>query len=348
MFEIPRGLRQRKRSGRVPPQTLPVSTTVLTHPVTPPHLRTATLATMVLVALVAGGCGLIRQRALRDVADLLSNPQAAGVYAGDDDPELIGAALPFGLKTYEVLLAAQPRHRPLLLATASAFIGYAHAFVLLPAERLVTSDYRHAQQLRTRAARLFRRGRNYALTGLELDHPGWGERLRKDPAAALAELGPEAAPLLYWTGAGWGGAIAAEPGTLSGLADLPLVEAIMRRVLVLDEGYGAGAVHEFFITYEGGRSRLMGGSTERAMRHFQRAVELAHGQRAAPYLAVATTVAVQRQDEILFQEMLHNIQTIDVDQAPAWRLENRIAQEQAAWLLDHRQNLFADPEETAP
>jgi len=347
MFEIPRGLRQRKRPGRVP-QTLSVSTTVLTHPVSPPYLRVATLATVVMVALVAGGCGLIRQRALHDVADLLSDPQAAGVYAGDDDPELIAAALPFGLKTYEVLLAAQPRHRPLLLATASAFIGYAHAFVLLPAERLVTSDYRRAQQLRTRAARLFRRGRDYALTGLELDHPGWGERLRTDPPSALAELGPEAAPLLYWTGAGWGGAIAAEPGALSDLAELPLVEAIMRRVLVLDEGYGAGAVHEFFITYEGGRSSLMGGSAERAMHHFHRAVELAHGERAAPYLAVATTVAVQRQDETLFQEMLHKVLAIDVDQAPAWRLENRIAQEQAAWLLDHRQDLFADPEEASP
>jgi len=325
-----------------------VSTTVLTHPISPSYLRAVSLTAVVMLALAAGGCGLIRQRALRDVADLLSDPQAAEVYAGDDDPELIGAALPFGLKTYEVLLAAQPRHRPLLLATAGAFVGYAHAFVLLPAERLVGTDYRHAQQLRTRAARLFRRGRDYALTGLELDHPGWGERLRRDPPTALAELGPEAAPLLYWLGAGWGGAIAAEPGALSGLAELPLVEAIMRRVQVLDEGYGAGAVHEFFITYEGGRSRLMGGSATRAMGHFQRAVELAHGRRAAPYLAVATTVAVQRQDEALFQEMLDKVLAIDVDQASPWRLENRIAQEQAAWLLDHRQDLFADPEETAP
>jgi len=291
---------------------------------------------------------MIRQRALHDVADLLSDPQAAGVYASDDDPELIGAALPFGLKTYEVLLAGQPRHRALLLATASAFVGYAHAFVLLPAERLVTTDYRRARQLRRRAARLFRRGRDYAVTGLELDHPGWGGRLRTDPATALAELGPEAAPLLYWTGAGWGGAIAAEPGAPSGLAELPVVEAIMRRVLALDEGYGHGAAHEFFISYEGGRSALMGGSVERAMHHFQRAVELAHGQRAAPYLAVATTVAVQRQDEALFLEMLHTILAMDVDQAPAWRLENRIAQEQAAWLMDHRQDLFANPEETAP
>ena len=134
------------------------------------------LTGVVMLAVATGGCGLIRQRALHDVADLLSDPQAAGVYASDDDPELVGAALPFGLKTYEVLLAAQPRHRPLLLATASAFVGYAHAFVLLPAERLDTTDYRRARHLRQRAARLFRRGRDYALTGLELDHPGWRDR----------------------------------------------------------------------------------------------------------------------------------------------------------------------------
>ena len=98
----------------------------------------------------------------------------------------------------------------------------------------------------------------------------------------------------------------------------------MRRVLALDEGYDAGAVHEFFISFEGGRSPIMGGSPERAMRHFRRAVELSHGQRATPYLAVATTVAVQSQDAALFDKMLGKVLAMNVDQAPAWRLENRL------------------------
>ena len=47
------------------------------------------------------------------------------VYAGDDDVELVGAAIPFGLKTIETLLVQVPQHRGLLTAAARGFTQYA-------------------------------------------------------------------------------------------------------------------------------------------------------------------------------------------------------------------------------
>ena len=59
----------------------------------------------------------------------LSGEEAVAVYTSDNDPELIREALPFGLKTYESLLASDPTSRSLHLTAAVGFISYARAFL---------------------------------------------------------------------------------------------------------------------------------------------------------------------------------------------------------------------------
>ena len=47
-------------------------------------------------------------------------------------------------------------------------------------------------------------------------------------------------------------------------AGLPATEALVRRAIALDEGFGAGALYDFLIAYDGGRPASAGGSVERA------------------------------------------------------------------------------------
>jgi len=67
------------------------------------------------ILLAAGGCS-VRQVATDTLADTLASNDRT--FASDDDPELIRAAAPFGLKLIESTLAAAPQHRGLLLAAA--------------------------------------------------------------------------------------------------------------------------------------------------------------------------------------------------------------------------------------
>ena len=76
---------------------------------------------------------MAKRAATNAVADAMADNGA--VYAADDDMELVGAAVPFGLKTMEGLLAEVPEHRGLLLAAARGFTQYAYAYVALPAGR---------------------------------------------------------------------------------------------------------------------------------------------------------------------------------------------------------------------
>jgi predicted anti-sigma-YlaC factor YlaD len=198
----------------------------------------------VVLALCCAGCS-IRGMALNAMAEALSGQ--GSTFAGDEDPELVREAIPFGLKTYESVLAELPEHRGLLLATAGGFTQYAYAFVMADADRVDVDDAAAARELRARAKRLFLRGRDYAFRGLMLDHPGIFETLRKEREGALSEMTADDVPFLYWTGVSWAAALMAEKGDLSLMADLPLAGALVRKSIELDPSYHSGAAHEFMI-----------------------------------------------------------------------------------------------------
>lgn len=293
---------------------------------------------LLLAALVVlPGCS-VRQMAVRSLGDALAG--GGGVFATDSDPELVGDALPFALKTMEMLLAEQPEHLGLLVAASQGFALYARGFLELEAERLEPEDFAAAQALKERALGLYLRGRDYALRGLELQHGGISGELRRQPETAVARLGPDDVELAYWAGASWGGALGVGRHRPDLLADLPAVRALFERVLALDEGFGDGALHEVFITLS---SPLLGGSPEQARVHFRRAVELSGGASAGPYVTYAEAVARPRQDRQDYVAMLQEALAVDIDRAPELRLLNILTQRRARWLLERLDDTFLPP-----
>ena len=298
---------------------------------------------LILVALLAlwpgGGCS-IRKFAINKLGDALA--EAGTVYAADDDPDLVREALPFALKLIESLLDQTPRHRGLLLAAASGFTQYAYGFIQQDADEIDDHDMKAAAALRARARRLYLRARDYGLRGLEREHEGFAKALPSDHDAAVRLASHGDVPLLYWTAASWGAAIALAKDDPDLLADLPVVETLMRRALELDEGFEHGAIHEFLIALEGSRSDAMGGSVERSRAHFERAMELSGGQRAAPLVSLAETVSVRNQDRVEFEALLNRALKVDVNARPQWRLVNLILQRRARWLLARADLLFLE------
>jgi predicted anti-sigma-YlaC factor YlaD len=300
-----------------------------------PLVRAAVLS---LAVLAAAGCSP-RSYVTRQVADALS--AGGGTFGADDDPQLVREATPFALKLSESMLAQAPRHEGLLLSLTRGFTQYAAVFVWQDAAESADPAVREAG--RARALALYQRAREYGLRGLEARHPGLRLRLAADAVAAARETGPEDVPLLYWTGAAWSLAIGARPGDPSLLADLPRCEALLRRALELREDYDAGALHEYFVAFEGSRSAAMGGSAERARAHFARAMELAAGRKVSPLVTLAETVAVGAQDRREFLALLDQALAADVGKlAPEYRQANLASQRRAAWLKGRVDELFLE------
>jgi predicted anti-sigma-YlaC factor YlaD len=295
---------------------------------------------LLLVAALGSGCS-VRRYALNRLGDALA--QSGTTFASDEDPDLIQEAAPFSLKLMESVLAESPRHAPLLTAAASGFTQYAYAFVQQEAERREAQDLAAATELRGRAKRLYLRARGYALRGCETRHPGFQAALRKDAAAALRPCTRADVPLLYWAAASWGAAMTLSKDSPEFVADQPLVEALIDRAAALDPDFGEGAVHTFLVTYELARPSAKGDPIERAKLHFNRAVELSHGQQAAPLVAWAESVSVKRQDAAEFKALLERALAIDPAARPEMRLANVVMQRRAKWLLSRMDDLILPP-----
>src|SRR6185503_18267183 len=298
----------------------------------------AALAALLLTAPALAGCSA-RKLAIRAVASAMAS--GSDVYASDDDPELVGAALPFALKTAEGLLAQDPTNRGLLLATGRGFTQYAYGFVQMPADALGDDDFERVEAEKQRALKLYLRARGYSLRGLETTHAGISARLQQDPVAAAAELQREDVPLAYWTAAAWGAAIGLGKDRPDLLADLPAVRALLERALALDEAWEGGAVHQAFITLEAATPGS--DSMEKAKRHFARAVELSGGQDASPYVTYAQSIAIPTQDRAAFDSMLEKALAVDLespDARPELRLANTLAQRKARLLQSRADDYF--------
>jgi predicted anti-sigma-YlaC factor YlaD len=291
----------------------------------------------VLSLMILGACSLQRL-AVNKVGDALA--KQGETFSSDDDPELVAAATPFGLKLIESLLAENPRHAGLLLAAARGFTQYTYAWVEAPARESEDRDPESATHQIERAGRLYCRARDYGLRGLEVFHPGFRNALSADPGGAVQRLSSADVPLLYWTAASWGLAISVSKDKPELLADLPAIEAMIDRALALDEDFESGAIHSFLIAYELNRPGAEGDAISRSRKHFDRAIELSGGLLASPYVTFAETACVQTQNRAEFESLLRKAMAIDADATPRWRLENRIAQQHARWLLSQADELF--------
>ena len=292
---------------------------------------------MPVVAVGAvSGCSL-KTIAVKTVANTLSQP--GDTFTRDDDPELIRAALPFGLKTFESLLESVPRHKPLLIATCSGFTSYAYAFVETDADLLGSENYDKVTALRDEALRLYLRAKGYCWRALEVRFNGITGRLKEDPAAALKRAEKDDVPLLYWSSASLGAAISLGKGRTDLLVDLPIVRAMAERALELDEGWNKGSLHELMIAIES-QGEALGGSEQRAREHFKRAVELQNGLSPGPYVSLATNVARSTQDRDEFERLMNQALAIDPAQDKSNQLVAIITQRRARALLARVDDLF--------
>src|SRR5690348_8868339 len=104
------------------------------------------------IALTSTGCS-IKKIAVNKLGDSLAS--GGTTFTSDDDPELVGDALPFSLKLMESLLAENPRHSGLLFAASSGFTQYAFVYVQVPADEIERQDLAKYDFLRMRARKLY-------------------------------------------------------------------------------------------------------------------------------------------------------------------------------------------------
>lgn len=285
----------------------------------------AVLAGAAFAMLALSGCST-SQLVARGASPLID--QGMSAMNRETDIELARASIPANLKMLDALLLLDPGNTAYRVQAAMGFYGYTLGFV-------ESTDPE-------RARGLYRRALDHALVALE----GTGvpqSVLTGDAAAleqALAKLDARAVPALFWTASAWGKWIELQLDDPARLAELPRVEALMRRVLALDETYYYGGAHIFFGAYYGGRAPMFGGDFARAAQHFDRAAELNRNQLLWVDVYRARYLLRQAGERDAFHAALSRVAVAPVGTDPELNLANALARQAAAELLAREEELF--------
>jgi predicted anti-sigma-YlaC factor YlaD len=287
------------------------------------------------------GCS-INKFVMNKAGDALSSGTGS-VFTSDDDIELVGDALPFALKFYESILESVPNHPGLLLATGRLATTFSFAYVQRPAEMLPPAEIERQLVEFKRAKNLYLRAVRYCMRSLESGHRGFTNSFKGTDLQAVLKktfVKKADARALYWTGMSWMAAYTMDKFDINLSINSSRAVKLLTRALELDEGMDGGSIHEFFITYFGSLPASMGGSEEKARFHFKRACEISKGTKTGPYLALASSLCVNKQYKNEFVELLNQVIAIDPESDPQNRLLNLVNIDKAKWMLKNEDRFF--------
>jgi len=243
------------------------------------------------------------------------------------DLRMIREGTPAYLMLLDGMVGAWPDNAQLLIAAAQGYSSFASVF-------LEDQERAYAQQLAGK-------GKQYALRSLELK--GLKDPLQKpfdDFKEGLTHLGKKEVPYLFWSATCWASWINLNLDSLEAVAELPKVEAMMQRVLVLDEAFYYGGPHLFMGIWFASRPKIAGGDLKKAQGHFLKAIELGQGKFLMASVYYASTYARQALDKDLFTSLLQGVLKSPVDDPPELTLLNTVAKKKAHDLLDRTQEYF--------
>jgi hypothetical protein len=281
---------------------------------------------MSLGALLFVVSGCVQSIAVSTVGGIVDEGFSA--FTEEDDLVFVESALPANLKLIEVLLKNEPDNERLLLLASEGYCSYALGF-------LEDTDV-------TRARAFYVRGREYGLRILR-QHPDVSRALTgsvDDLKAALSKLDKGAVPAVFWSAFGWGSYVYLSLTEPDAIADLPRAEALMTFVVEHDPGFYYGGAHLFLGTLYGSRPKMLGGNMDLAKKHFEQAHQINGGKFLMGYVYQARSVAVQTQDEAMFDELIAKVDSTSLEVLPEFRLANAIAKKKAQLLLARKSELF--------
>lgn len=282
-----------------------------------------------------------QRTAVRLMGDIAETGMAA--YARETDLPLAEQAMAATLKTVEALLETAPQDPKLLFQAVQGFAGYTYAFVEARLDEARGQAPPQVRPLMQRTQRLYQRGLQYGLRLLSQQRAVFQQAptLPLDTLRMhLQQLDRTAVPALFWTSFCWGGALNLDRTALETATALPLLNAMVGRILALDEGYFYGLGHLLQAVQHTSFSAALGGDVQQAQRHFAQAQALSQGRLLLVPLLEAQYYAVQTQDRELFQRRLQGVLEAPDTLFPEQALLNAVAKHRAALLLQRLQELF--------
>lgn len=277
-------------------------------------------------------------------SDITAQIMAGGApsFEMEKDVEIAGDVGVTMLKMMEAFQYDNPKNRILNTLLARSYANYAQGF--LEYELLIHKEKKPEkyEKYLERARDFYTRGKEYGLLALGRK-PAFRKALNKDMDTfkkSLRSFGRADVPALFFTAMSWGSLINLSKDSPLAIAQFPKAEAMMQRVLELDENFFYAGPHLFFGYAYGSRPKMFGGDTNKSKEHFEAAIAAYNRKFLLSLVYYAQIYAVQVQDQALYESLLNEVISTDADVLPQARLANELAKMRAKWLLENKQNFF--------
>ncbi|MCG8392093.1 MAG: TRAP transporter TatT component family protein [Pseudomonadales bacterium] len=244
----------------------------------------------------------------------------------NNDLQLVEEGLPTYLLMVDGLIENWPESESLLASGADLYGAYAGLFVDEP----------------ERARKLSDKALSYAFRAVcAHDDDYCDPRSLSVPEfeALLADADEGDVPVLFTLGSAWAGYIQQNTSDWNAVAELGRVEAIMERVVELDESYQYGQAHMYLGVLNSILPASLGGKPEQAKAHFEQAITLSDDRNLLAKVLYAEEYARLVFDRELHDRLLNDVLAADPD-VHGLTLQNTYAQQQAQALLAGADDYF--------
>lgn len=276
---------------------------------------------ILLCALLLSGCSFFISSATLDMTENLTQ-----AILNNNDLATVEVGGPAYLLMVDSLLNRDPDNESLLRAAATIYTAYTDVFV---------KDKVRAQKLTDKAL-------EYALHAI---------CVRRSNACSLRQshfqefenvifnLSVKDVPTLFVLGSAWSAWIQTHREDWNAVAEISRIEAIMQRVVDLDESYQDGTAHLYLGVLTTLLPPALGGKPDVGRHHFERALEISNHKNLMIKIMYAQQYARLLFDRELHDRLLHEVLKAEPE-VPGYTLSNILAQQKAQELLDSAEDYF--------
>jgi len=274
-----------------------------------------------LCVFLLSGCSYFISSATVDMTANLSQ-----AILDNNDLATVEAGGPAYLLMVDSLLYRDPNNESLLRSAANVYTAYTDVFVKDTA----------------RAKKLTDKSLDYALRAMCIHKPDtclFRQSSFQDFKNTLYTVKAKGVPDLFTLGSAWSAWIQTHREDWDAVAEIPRVEAIMERVVELDEAYQDGAAHLYLGVLATLLPPALGGKPDVGKQHFERALEISKNKNLMVKVLYARHYARLVFDRELHDRLLNAVLKAKPD-VPGYTLGNTLAQQQARELLKSGEDYF--------
>ena len=276
---------------------------------------------ILLSVFLLSGCSYFISSATVDMTDNLSR-----AILNNNDLATVEAGGPAYLLMVDSLLYRNPDNESLLRGASNLYTSYTTVFI---------KDTARAKKLTEKAL-------SYALRAICVRKPktcGIREINFQQFNNIMMSLKIEDVPNLFSLGSAWSAWIQMHREDWNAIAEISRVEAIMKRIIELDELYQDGSAHLYLGVLATLLPPVLGGKPEVGRDHFERALEISKDKNLMVKVLYAQSYARLMFDQKLHDRLLNEVLEAKAD-VPGYTLSNTLAQERAKELLKGEEDYF--------